>query len=187
MKKTPIVILVSCFAAIQLPAQSGSSIPSPEIKGKNNAVSFGAILPIGEFSRTHFAGVAVNYSWSHHRFGQTGNQPGKLIDFLADGGMNYYFGKNETVAGYKYKYGGYIYLHAFGGAIYNFSKKGNIALTGGPGMGIYKGGHDWGLGASLSGSYYVGTAIAFTPEIVFFKHNEAAALWSGGIRAAYMF
>jgi len=155
--------------------------------GKDNAASFGINIPVGEFSKTHFAGIALDYSWSHHRFGSLKALPKMLIGFTANGGIDYYFGKKETIAGYEYRYGGDIYFHLFGGAIYNPCKKGNITLTAGPTLGIYKGRADAGFGINIGGSYSLTDKIAITPGIICLKHNDAASLWVAAVRGTYSF
>jgi hypothetical protein len=187
MRRTVFIVIACLFATIKILAQD--SVPgSPNyIKGKNNAGAFGINIPVGEFSKTHIAGIGLDYSWSHHRFGNLKVLPKKLIGFTAKGGIAYYFGKKETVAGYDYRYGGYLYLHAFGGAIYNPCKKGNITLTIGPTLGIYKGSADVGFGVNLGGSYSLTDKIALRPEIIFLNHHEAAALWVVTMRAVYSF
>lgn len=187
MKKTALILLAFHFATIKvLPQKNISPAPNAE-NGKNNSVSLGINIPVGVFSKTHIAGISAGYSWSHHRFGNLDALPNKLIGFTAGGSIDYYFGKKETVAGYGYRYGGYIYLHVFGGAIYNPNKKMNITLTTGPTMGIYKGSADFGFGVNLGGSYYITNTIAIAPAIIFLKHKEAATLWVGAIRGTYSF
>jgi hypothetical protein len=187
IKKYILILPSVLLATINLLAQSGISGQSNYTNGNSNAAALGINVPVGEFSKTHIAGIGLAYSWSHHRFGNLNTVPKKLIGFTADGSIDYYFGKKENVAGYDYHYGGYIYLHVFGGAIYNPTKKMNIRLTTGPTMGIYKGSADFGFGVNLSGSYYINNTIAIGPAIIFLKHKEAAALWVGSIRGTYSF
>jgi hypothetical protein len=186
-EKTFLILITALFVSIKLLAQSDTSRLQNYTNGKSNAAAFGINIPIGEFSKTHIAGISLSYSWSHHRFGNLKALPKKIIGLTANGGADYYFGKKETVAGYNYRYGGYVYLHAFGGAVYNPCKKGSITLTGGPTMGIYKGNADFGFGVNLGGSYYLTNRIIVLPGIIFLKHNKAAALWVGAILAAWTF
>jgi hypothetical protein len=187
MRRTVFILIVSLFATIKVLGQDGKPVSPNYTKGKNNASSFGINIPVGEFSKTHFAGISLDYSWSHHRFGNLKALPKKLIELTANGGIAYYFGKKEMVAGYDYRYGGYLYLHAFAGAIYNPCKKGNITLTTGPSLGIYKGSADVGFGIKVGGSYSITDKIALRPEIIFLKHHEAAPLWVVAMRAVYSF
>ena len=155
--------------------------------GKQHAVSLGINAPIGEFAETHIAGIGSHYAWSAHRFGKLAALPKKWVGFTANGGIDYYLGKKVKVAGYDFKYGGYIYLHAFGGLIYNPTKKENITLTTGPTMGIYKGSADAGFGVNLGISSQVTDKIAFSPLIMYMKHNNTNALWIASVRATYVF
>lgn len=106
---------------------------------------------------------------------------------MAAAGIDYYFGKKESVAGYDYTYGGYLHLYSFGGVIYNPSKKGNITFTAGPVMNIYKGATDVGFGFILNGSSYFTGKIAVTPGIMYTKYDKANALWAASCKATYIF
>ena len=181
MKKTLIILLTGLLVTKAVCAQTDIS------NGKSHVAAFGLNVPLGEFSETHIAGISAHYSWSHHRFGKLKALPKKLIGFTANGGIDYYFGRKEVVAGYDYRYGGYIYLHAFGGIIYNPCKKGNITLTAGPTTGIYKGNADAGFGINLNGSYYFTDRIAFTPGVMYMKHDKTNALWAASFKATYIF
>jgi hypothetical protein len=155
--------------------------------GKQYAVSFGINAPIGEFAETHVAGIGSHYSWSNHRFGKLNASPKKMIGFTANGGIDYYLGKKVKVTGYDFKYGGYLYLHAFGGLIVNPTRKDNITLTTGPTFGIYKGNADAGLGVTLTFSSYVTDKIAVTPAVIYMKHDNTNALWVASVRATCNF
>ncbi len=168
-------------------AQHNTTSTSNHSQGKSNTAAFGVNIPLGEFSKTHFAGISIDYSWSHHRFGKLKALPKSIIGFVADAGIDYYLGKKETVVGYDYRYAGYFYLRAFGGAIYNLHKEVNITLTTGAIMGIYKGNVDFGFGFRFSGSYSITDNISLIPGIIFLNHKEAAALWAGKIQVAYSF
>jgi hypothetical protein len=180
MKKTVLIFIAALSAGINIAAQTNTN-------GQSNTAIAGINIPAGEFSKTHIAGISLGYSWSHHRFGKLEALPKKIIGFTANGSMDYYFGKKEIVAGYHYRYRGYINLHAFGGIIYNPFKKGNITLTTGPAMGIYKNSTDFGFGLRLDVNYYFTNAIGIMPGIIFLKHTNATAIWVIAIRFAYCF
>lgn len=156
-------------------------------KGKCNSLSLGPDIPFDIFSDTHKYGPGLDYSWSNHRFGKLNVLPKKLIGFIFNSGIDYYFGKKENVAGYNYRYGGYSYLHAYGGAIYNPCKRGNISLTAGPALSLYAGNLTFEYGVNLAGSYYLNENIAITPMIVLMKHADADPLWAGTIRVTFSF
>jgi hypothetical protein len=187
MTRTVFILIAFLFVAIKIQAQDSKPSLANYTYGKNNNVSLGINIPIGEFAKTHIGGISLDYSLSHHRFGSLKVLPKKLIGLTANGGIAHYFGKKETVAGYDYRYGGYLYLHAFGGGIYNPCKKGNITLTTGPTLGIYKSSAHVGIGINLGGSYALTDKIALRPEIIFLKHHEAVALWVASIKTAYAF
>ena len=186
-KKTVLILTASLVITIKVLAQANNPAAQNYTNGKNNAALFGINIPVGEFSKTHYAGISTGYTWSHHRFGNLQALPKKIIGFTAEGSFDYYFGKKETIAGYDYRYGGYIYLHAFGGAIYNPCKRGNISLTTGPTLGIYKGSVDAGYGAKLGGSYPVTDKIEIVTGIFFLKHNDAAVLLAVSVQIGYCF
>jgi hypothetical protein len=195
MKRILFIIMIALFSMTRLLAQQGTVIPKPVVKGNNNIVSVGVNIPLGEFAQTHLGGIATDYSWSHHRFGAMTEMPKKQLGLIANGGIDYYLGKKETVAGNPYKYGGYLFIHTFGGAMYNFPHTknlsfhgfGDISITAGPAIGIYKGGSDPALGAQLSSHYYINKKIAITPGVIYIKRAKANALWAAGLQGAYTF
>ena len=80
--------------------------------GFSKIVSIGINIPFVEFSQTHPLGIGTNFSWSKNRFGLMDKKQSKPFGFIADGGIDYYFGKSETVSGNPYKYNSFIYIHA---------------------------------------------------------------------------
>ena len=138
------------------------------------------------FSKSHIAGAGIDYSRSRHRFGRN-ISPRRLIGFIVNGGINYYTGKRIKTAGYDFRYGGYLNLYTMPGIIYNPVKNGNISLTAGPALNIYKGSANAGIGINLLSNYFVSKNIAIGPGIIYKKHTNTDALWAGTIRASYIF
>ena len=169
-----------------LAQKNTDTLPTSQIKGESNAIAFGLYLPFGVFSKSHIAGVGIDYSWSRHRFGRN-ILPGKLTGFIVNGGINYYTGKKITTAGYGFRYGRYLNFYAMPGILYNPLKNGNIALTAGPALNIYKGSANVGIGINLLGNYFLSENIAVGPGIVYKKHTNTDALWAATIRASYIF
>ena len=157
-----------------------------EAKSKSHAVAFGIYLPLGTFSKSHIAGAGIDYSWSHHRFG-VGVSSAKPVGFIINGGVNYYLGKTITTAGYDFRYGGYLNLYAMPGIIYNPVKNGNIALTAGPALNVYKGSANAGIGLNFFTNYFISENIAIGPGVLYKKHTNTDALWAVTIRATYIF
>lgn len=155
--------------------------------GKQNSISLGANLPLGNFSSTHFSGIAINYSWSNHRFDVMDVKPVKPFGFTANTGLACYFGEKETVSSYQYKYPGYIFIHTYAGTIYNAWRNANISLTAGPALGIYNGNTQFNIGSILEGSYFIKEKIAITPGIIFMKESGANPLWSASLKATLAF
>ncbi|MFI5128659.1 MAG: hypothetical protein ACHQFX_01660 [Chitinophagales bacterium] len=183
-KTTVLFFLTGILTASELLAQRNANLPKIT-NGKSNAASVGIDIPVGEFSQTHFAGITLGYSWSHHRFGVVA--PKKPIGFTANGGIGCYFGKRSLIAGYEYRYSNYIFLHAFGGALFNPGKKGYIALTTGVAAGIYKEAVHPGLGAKLGAGYLLTGMISLAGSFSFLKYKDASGLCSAGIRVEYSF
>ena len=166
--------------------KSTDTLMNRQTNGESNAVAFGLYLPLGVFTQSHIAGAGIDYSWSRHRYGRK-ISPAKLIGFTVNGGINYYVGKKITTAGYGSHYGGYINLYAMPGLLFNPLKNGNISLTTGPSLDIYKAGANAGIGINLLGNYFVSKNIAIGPGIIYKKHTNTDALWAATIRASYIF
>jgi hypothetical protein len=182
MKKAVFILVIVVFIGRLSLAQT-----DPDQVAKSSVASIGVNIPAGEFAKTHFIGLGVDYAWSHHRFGQLAVLPAKWLGFNASGGISYYFGKKETTAGYDYRYGNYFDLYAFGGIIYNPVKKANIAFAAGPIMNLYKDNADFGFGAKWNASYYANNRLAIDPGIFYSKYSEAAALWTILLHLSYNF
>ena len=164
---------------------TGTRLPE-KANGKSQAVAFGVYLPVGIFSESHIAGAGIDYFRSNHRFGK-GISPVKSIGFIINGGINYYLGKTISTAGHDFRYGGYFNVHAMPGIIYNPVKNGNIALTAGPALNLYKGSANAGIGIRFSTNYFISENIAIGPGVVYQKHINTDALWAITIRASYIF
>lgn len=155
--------------------------------GKMNAAAAGIYLPFGDLSSTHISGIGIEYDWSNYRFGRLDVKPVKPFGFIANAGMTYYFGKNETVSGYPYKYPGYIFIHLYGGIIYNPSAKMNFNLTTGPALGIYNGNTRFNTGGKLEAVYYINNKWGISPAIIMMKEQGVNALWAASINASLCF
>jgi hypothetical protein len=115
-------------------------------------------------------------------------KPGKNFGFIADGGIDYYFGKKETVSGYPYQYNGFTYIHTYTGIIYNSGRRGNVNLTTGPALGLESGVTTFFWGIYLNGAYYINEKIAIVPGIHFMKDPESYdPLISCSIKASFAF
>jgi len=73
------------------------------------------------------------------------------------------------------------------GIICNLVKNGNISLTAGPALNIYKASANAGIGINLLGNYFLSKNIAIGPGIIYKKHTNTDALWAVAIRASYIF
>jgi hypothetical protein len=183
-----ILSVISVLGLLPALSQSTNDNKSGDRPGYNKIISAGITIPFGEFTQTHWLGAGINFSWSKNRFGIVNKKPLKPIGFIAEGGIDYYFGKKETTGGYSYTYNGFTYIHTYGGIIYNCGKNGNINLTTGPALGLENGFTTFFWGVNLSGAYYINEKIAITPGIIFMKDPESYdPLLSCSIKASWAF
>jgi len=164
---------------------TAASLPE-KVHGKSQAIAFGPYLPVGIFSESHIAGAGIDYFRSRHRFGK-GILPAKPIGFIINGGINYYLGKMINTAGHDFRYGGYLNLYAMPGIIYNPVENGNLTLTAGPALNLYKGSANVGIDINFLSNYFISENIAIGPGIVYKKHTNTDALWAITIRGSYIF
>lgn len=139
-------------------------------------------MSVGDFSSTHPVGIALDCSPTRHWFGLLKR---KKIAFTYNGGVVYYFGKKETVSSYPYKYPGYIFIHSFGGLLYNPAKNAGISLTTGPALGIYNGNTQFNIGSKLEASYYISNRFAIVPGIMLMKESGADPIWAASVKARF--
>ena len=167
-----LLLLVTCFP---VKAQS---------KGRENAVSFAVNVPTGNFSTTHFIGIAADYSPARHRFGLL-----KLKRFALTwaGGAAYYFGKKISAIDYTYHYRSYIFIHVYGGILYKPAKKTNLVLYAGPGAGIYHGDWRFTFGSKLEMNYFINQHFGIAPGILLMKENGTDALWAASLKGILFF
>lgn len=178
MKKSRSIFWVAMIFIKSVSGQT-TEIKKPFPQEKGIALSAAVNLPVGDFSSTHRIGIAFDCSPSRHLLGLMKQ---KKMAFTYSGGVAYYVGKKETVSNYPYKYPGYVFIHGFGGLLYNPFKKAGFALTTGPALGIYNGNTQFNIGAKLEASYSITTSIAIGPGILLMKEPGANALWSMAIR-----
>ena len=168
------IITLSCLL-LSLPglAQEKNNKTKVLPTGYSKSVSAGLNIAFGEFTKTHPIGVGANFTWSKNRLGLMDKKPSKAFGFIADGGIDYYFGAKEIVSSFPYQYNNFTYLHTYAGIIYNLCKKGNINLTTGPALGLEGGYTTFFWGVNLAGAYYLNEKIAITPAIQFMKDPDS--------------
>lgn len=70
MKKNLIFFLAGCLLTTSILAQTiNPKSNKQQPKGMSNAVALGLSFPMGVFSRTHTAGLTLDYSRSKHQYG----------------------------------------------------------------------------------------------------------------------
>ena len=156
---------------------------SAQSKG-GNVVSLGINIPFGDFSQTHFIGIAADYSPTRHRFGLI-----KLKKFALtwSGGAAYYFGKRSDVINDSYHYRSFIFIHGFGGILYKLNKQTNFILYAGPGAGIYHGNLRFIIGSRLEMNYMINQKFGIAPGILLMKEHGADALWAASLKGILYF
>ncbi len=145
------------------------------MKEKKHAVSLVIHYPLSDFSNTHFLGAGFDYSPARHQFGLLKI---KLLALTYTGGLEYYFGKNETVSGYDYHYRGYLFVYGMGGLLSKITKKTNLALYTGPALGIYHGHVQFNWASKAEFEYYINKKIGIVPGIFYMKESGANGLWN---------
>jgi len=156
-------------------------------KSYSRTLAAGFSLPAGDFFQTHFPGIGIEVSAAGLRCGRMSVKPKKKFAFTYGGGIQYYFGKKETVSGYSYHYPAYTFVNAFGGAVYNPHKIVNISLTTGPALSRYNSSTRFNIVANLSASYFLTERWGITPALMLINEIGAAPLWSAGLKASYAF
>ncbi len=186
MKKKIFLFLTTCLFITSANAQEKNS-KKKVLNGFQRLISFGVHLPTGIFSSTHLMGIAVDFSLSKNRFGQLPVIPPHRISIFYNLGIDYYFGKNETVSSFSYSYPGLTFFHLYPGLIFNADKKVNICLAAGPALRIYNGKSQFNLGAILSGTYYLKDKIGLTPSLLLMKESGADALLAVSLKGSWVF
>jgi hypothetical protein len=102
-------------------------------------------------------------------------------------GLDYYFGKKETVSGYDYKYPGYAVIHIYPGLLYNPDKRINMIVSIGPAFSFYNGNTEFEIGGSLSGTYFINENIGITPSLLLTKEAGSNALIAASLKAIFAF
>lgn len=184
MKKHDVLLWIGLFLCPGVNAQSEPAASRPH--GRDHSASFDLHAPVGDFGKSQFIGAGISYSWSHHRFGR--DIKAKLLGLTFNGGGDYYLGKKVTIANNPFHYGDYLYLYAAAGLMANTGENGNISLTAGPAMGLYRGNSDWGWTTRLFGTYYFRENIAVGPGVSYKKQDrETHSLWTVSLRVSYIF
>lgn len=184
--KRPILLALFCCLMNQVIAQT-QEIKKVRSIGKHNSASLGFNIPVGNFSLTHFGGIAIEYSRSNQHFGKWETFPAKKTDFVVNGGVAYYSGKKEIVSGYRYRYPGYSFMHVYPGLLYHLTSKSTMSLSAGPAISLYNGTVQFCMGANLIGSYYLNKIFAITPGLICIKEPGADPLWSLALKASLAF
>lgn len=187
MQKIFSLLISSGFFFLSCTAQQVDTMQKKIFPGEKNAVAAGIAIPLHNFSNTHFGGAAVQYSISNYRFGILKKKPLHILGLTANAGAACFFGKKEKIVSFDYRYPAYIHFHIHGGVMYNAGKKVNIQLTAGPGLSLYNETTRFTIGTGLEGNYFLNTRIAVTAGFAVMKESISDPLYSGSLRASYVF
>ena len=142
--------------------------------GKDNLLTVGAEIPIGDFSNTHLFGIGIEYLRSKSKFGIISDNSKGKIAFVYGGGAAVYIGKKETISFYSYKYPAYFFMKATAGFLYKPGLKSGFTITAGPAIGMYDGNSQFNLTGKMDGSYFISEKMAITPGIILMKEMTVA-------------
>ena len=182
MTKFSILLLTLFVLTCQASAQAGNS--KKQLFKKDNALTLGAHLPIGEFSRSHIVGISVEY-WRAPVINRHDSSGFKRIMFFVAGGGHYFLGKDISVASYDFKFSNFLTLHLLPGLKYVPVKKLDTQIAAGPIAALYKKNIRGGLVANLSVAGHFTKQIAMGPSVYVRKFSDSKALWSIGIGVNY--
>ena len=155
-------------------------------RGNSHAVNLGLIAPVGNFHRSHLLGANLHYTWSPRRFGWP-SMARHAVGVALESGADYYLGRKVKTAGYDFRFGNYLDLHALAGIIGNPWSNVQVSLLAGPALSFYEKQEDLGVAVNLQGSYYLNKKLSIGPHMLFRKHLDEDALWALGIRASLAF
>ncbi len=182
-----LIFLLIFFQSIGL-CQEKESIKKQVPGGRSHGVSLGIQKPLGEFSETHGIGIGLLYAHSDHRFGRFEKMPAKKFGFTYEGGIAYYTGKQEKIGlVYTYDYPHFIYIHGYGGLIYNTCKNANARLVAGPALGLYDGVTRFNIGANLAIGYFPWERFGISPGISLLKEGGSNAIATATIQLQFIF
>ena len=175
------VMLMLCSHLLM--AQQASPEPGKRNRSGNIAVAAGAALPLGAFADTHWGGIGVSGSSASVQVAFF--HPYKLR-FAWSGGGVYFFGKNETPAGYHYTYPGYISLYGMAGVMYSPFHKAVVNMLAGPAIGLYDGTTRFNLSLRADVDFYVTKKWAISPGFMLLKESGADPLPSASLRVLFI-
>ena len=186
-------VLLMIFILLLTSSLSAQNEEKAKQSGWINDIGLNFSLPLGRFGESHILGIGVQYSWGLHHYGKMNATPIKQLGFTANTGVDYYFGKKETIGTIPntttYKNQGYTFVHLYGGLVYHLNLLGDISLTAGPAMGFVGGHTNFNLGANLSTSFFTNPRknIWITPNVTLMKQKRSDALYALAVRISYAF
>ncbi len=183
--RKPTFLIIAGFFLIFLLIDS-TCLAQQANRGNSHSVSLGLIAPVGNFHRSHLLGANLHYTWSPRRFGWP-SMARHAVGVALETGADYYLGRKVETAGYDFRFGNYIDLHALAGIIGNPWSNVQISLLAGPALSFYEKQEDLGVALNLQGSYYLNKKLSIGPHMLFRKHQDEDALWALGIRVSLAF
>jgi len=185
VKKFVIILILSPLSFFSKCQETGRKVNIPS--GKNHTSSIGIILPLGDFTSTHFLGLSTEFSFSNHRFGRLENVPSKKIGWLVSGGCDLFFGKKEIIATATYKYPIYIVPYLGGGIILNPGKRTSFSLIAGPALSVYSKTTRLNFRSTFQYNYSISKFINAGIRLTITKESISEPLWSSSVFVGYVF
>lgn len=153
--------------------------------GFSHAVGVDLMVPVGNFSATHWGGVGLHYAYSNRRFVKMKAPAIRRFGFIAQGGIMYYAGKNEKAIDYTYSYPPYFVLYAYPGIIINRGTRFQASFGTGPAIGFYNARTRFNWGWVLSSRYALKKKISIGPSVNWLKEKGSRPLCAVGIQTAW--
>ncbi len=186
--KPGISFLILLFLAFTAAAQDTLKLTGEQPAGSSHSISLEVIIPFGEFNETNGIGAGLRYEHSGKRYGRLEKLPSKRFGFIYGAGIGWHDGKDVPVAlVYSYHYGDFMYGYLFGGGNFLPCRNGNISISAGPAMSIYKSNSRFNLYAGINGAYYPWERFGIGAGFRFLKEDDAAWMAMGAISGKFIF
>ena len=166
-----------CFIAFMIAGPVFSQSPKTTAKKKTGwgiLLSPQLLVPVGEFSVTHFGGIGISIAPPFNY----ADSVKKKIHFIYQGSIHSFLGKKTKTAGYNYRYPVYTLFSLSAGISYVINPKFYFNLTGGPGLSVYNGNSRFCIEGNFQSAYKPGKNLAFLAGIKLNSELKTHALWS---------
>lgn len=169
--------ILVCFITLMITNSVFSQSDKTTAKKKKDwgiILSPQVLVPVGEFSVTHFGGIGISVSPSGNYTDSVKNK----IQFIYQGSMNSFFGKKTKTAGYNYRYPVYTLISFSADIRYVLNPKFYFDLIAGPALSVYNRNVRFCLEGSFQSTCKPGKKIALSAGIKLNSELKTRALWS---------